>query len=243
VAYTGPSSRPRGSLSLAPGLRTANLSLSPAAAAAADGAQHKPAGAAVAAASITGRMPGRAAQASPAAPWPRTGPQGPCTSSCRQRSPGPQRSPGRPAPGARSFWPTRDPGGAVPTAAAAATAAAARKRLPGGGCSPTPPTLRPAPATRPAGLCAAPACPPRVGARRRLSPRLLPFAAPPSPSARPGPPSSRLPTPAAASLGAGGATRLTAALLGPPAAGPGPWLSARTEPGRGCGMRSEKLGL
>lgn len=38
-----------------------------------------------------------------------------------------------------------------------------------------------------ASLCAAPVSPRRVGARRRLSLRLLPFAVPPAPSQRPAP--------------------------------------------------------
>lgn len=64
VVYTRPSSGQSGSRSLALGLCTANLPIS---LAAADGVQRDPA-AAAAASSITGRMPGRAAQASPAAP-------------------------------------------------------------------------------------------------------------------------------------------------------------------------------
>lgn len=75
VAYIRPSSRLFCSPSLSLGLHVANLPIPPAAA---DRVQRGPA--AAAASSITRRMSWRAAQASPGAPWPRTGP-GLCTPS------------------------------------------------------------------------------------------------------------------------------------------------------------------
>lgn len=79
AAYTRPSSRLFCSPSLSLGLHAANLPISPAAAA--DRVPRGPA--AAAASSITRRMSGRAAQASPGAPRPRTGPEGFCTRSWR----------------------------------------------------------------------------------------------------------------------------------------------------------------
>lgn len=73
AAYMGLSSRHSGAAPLAFGLRAANF---PTSLAAVDGAQRDPT-AAAAAASITRRMPGRAAQATPAAPQPPTGPKDP----------------------------------------------------------------------------------------------------------------------------------------------------------------------
>lgn len=80
VAYIRPSSRLFCSPWLSLGLHVANLPIPPAAA---DRVQRGPA--AAAASSITRRMSGRADQASPGAPWPRTGPEGLCTPSWRQK--------------------------------------------------------------------------------------------------------------------------------------------------------------
>lgn len=81
MAYLRPSSRLFYFPSLSLGLHVANLPIPPAPA---DRVQRGPA--AAAASSITRRMSGRAAQASLGAPWPRTGPEGLCTRSWRQKS-------------------------------------------------------------------------------------------------------------------------------------------------------------
>lgn len=123
VAYIRPSSRLFCSPSLSLGLHIANLPIPPAAA---DRVQRGPAAAvaAAAASSIPRRMSGRAAQASPGAPWPRTGPEGLCTRSGGKRA-------GLPASPAVSAL--RGP------EAEEAPAATALKRRPGGCCYPTPP--------------------------------------------------------------------------------------------------------
>lgn len=168
MAYLRPSSRLFCFPSLSLGLHVANLPIPPAPA---DRVQRGPA--AAAASSITRRMSGRAAQASPGAPWPRTGPEGLCTRSWRQKS-------GTPTPRVTGqFCPTRSRGRGSPRRGRT-EAAPGRMLLPD---SPYAGRLQRARA----GLCAAPASPLGVGARRRLSPRLLPFAALPSSSACPTP--------------------------------------------------------
>lgn len=166
MAYIRPSSRLFCSSSLSLGLHIVNLPIPPAAA---DRVQRGPA--AAAASSITRRMSGWATQASPGAPWPRTGPEGLCTRSWRQKR-GTLCVTGR-------FFPTRSRGRGNPRRDRT-KAAPGRMLLPD---SPYAGRLQRARA----GLCAAPASPLGVGARRRLSPRLLPFAALPSSSACPTP--------------------------------------------------------
>lgn len=145
-------------------------------------------------------MPRRALSAAPDAPQPRTGPEGSYTHSSRQRNRGLQRSFARLAPDTSCFWPGRNPGRESPCRRA--------KAAPGKMLLPASPYAEPLQRAR-AGLCAAPARRRRVGARRRLSLRLLPFAALPSSSARPAPAPLATPAPAAATeaaaLGAGDA--------------------------------------
>lgn len=98
------------------------------------------------------------------------------------------------------LWPGRNPGRESPRRRA--------KAAPGKMLLPASPYAEPLQRAR-AGLCAAPARRRRVGARRRLSLWLLPFAALPSSSARPAPAPLATPAPAAATeaaaLGAGDA--------------------------------------
>lgn len=123
-----------------------------------------------------------------------------------------------PPPDTSRFWPTTYLGRGSPRRCRRrrAKAAPGRMLLPD---SPYAERLQRARAS----LCAAPASLRRVGARRRLSPRLLPFAALPSSSARP------VPAPLAESGSSrrrlGGwrcEARFTAMPLGPPATRPRP---------------------
>lgn len=189
-AYTGPSSWQSGSASLALGLRSPKLPISPAAM---DGAQRDPAAAAAAAASpITGRMPGRALPAAPTAPQPPSG----LERSYTQLSPKEPRSAAllpAPPPAPAAFG-ERGIGAEEAPAAADDTA---RKQRPGRCCYPTPPTpsgcnaLRPASAPlllAGAGLVRAAVC--RCGSSP--SPRC------PPPPRVPRPPPCRSPAPGAA---------------------------------------------
>lgn len=169
MTYIRPSSRLICAPSLALGLHTANLPIPPAAA---DGVQRGPA--AVAAPSITRRMSGRAAQASPGAPWPRTGPDGLYTRRWRQK----KREGGNLGTG--RFCPARSRGRGSPRRGRT-------KAAPGRMLLPDSPLRRAAATHSRASLCAAPASRLGVGAHCRLSPGLLPFAALPSSSACPTP--------------------------------------------------------
>lgn len=167
-AYTGPGSRQSSSASLA--LQSARPESSHLLAV--DGAQSDPAAAAAgAASSITRRMPsGEGTAGSPRRFSASDRPGNPLhTHSSRQRSWGLQRSLARPAPAPGSSG-QRGIQAEKPRRRSRRRAKAAPRRM----------QLRASPYAERlqrarASLCAAPASPRRVGARRRLSLRLLPF--------------------------------------------------------------------
>nr|XP_008505884.1 PREDICTED: uncharacterized protein LOC103540968 isoform X1 [Equus przewalskii]XP_008505894.1 PREDICTED: uncharacterized protein LOC103540968 isoform X2 [Equus przewalskii] len=182
-------------------------------------------------------MPGRALPAAPAAPQPPTGPQGPSTHSSQQRSLGPQRSLARLAPGTSRFWPRRCRARGSPRRRRRTKAAPGRMLLSDSPCAERLQRAR-------AGLCAAPASWRRVGARRRPSPRLLPFAALLSSSAHPAPAPLAVPGSRRRRCRRLGDRRcgapFTAAPLGPPSARQRPQQSVRRAPGRGRGAPSAR---